>query len=91
VLTCAPVRAGGQDEMDAFRAGSVALDGHSLHRAYAAHHDLPPPAAARQHDARGSAVGPSFCSTCLSLGVGGGSLEYDVQSREFGQGICVTS
>jgi hypothetical protein len=63
------------------------LDGHSLHRAYAAHHDLTPPAPAMQHDARGSAVGPSCSSACPSLGVRGGSIGYDVQSRE---GVAVS-
>jgi hypothetical protein len=34
VLACVPVNAGGRDEKDAVRAGPVALDGHSLHRAH---------------------------------------------------------
>jgi hypothetical protein len=60
----------------------MVLDGHSLHRAYAAHDDLTPPAASRQHDARGSAVGPSCSSACLSLEIRGSSIGYDLQSSE---------
>jgi hypothetical protein len=76
-----------------YRWGSVGLvydmtcNREGLHRAYASHHEQTPPAAARQRDARGSIVGPSCSSACQSLGVGGGSLGYDLQSRE---GVAVS-